>query len=76
MSLLLAVVSFSQCESTPSLVDVITTKDLDRLSKLLQQAPIDDLQTAHSVVAGLSLTAPGKTEIKPVRFWAGVETLM
>ena len=53
-------------ESSPSLSDVITSRDTDRLSKVLHQAPLADLQTAYSVASGLKLIAKESSDSKQV----------
>lgn len=55
-------------ESSPSLSDVITSRDTDRLSKMLQQAPLADLQSVYSVASGLKLIAKESSNSKPVSY--------
>lgn len=52
--------------AAPSLNDVITARDVERLSQLLRKAALPDLETAHSVAAGLGLVAKGSGDVKTV----------
>ena len=66
LCLLLLVQSLTPAIATPSLNDVITARDVERLSQLFRKATLSDLATAHSVAVGLRLVAKESEDIKAV----------
>lgn len=63
---LLLVQCLALSSGAPSLNDVITARDVERLSQVLRKATLSDLATAHSIAAGLGLVAKGSGETKTV----------
>ena len=53
-------VSSCYCGSAPSLEDVISLRDQQRLKQLFKEAEIVDLATAHYVVGGLNFLGSDK----------------